>query len=103
MGLGLQEEDVLYEIEDLASLPNEVLRGEQLNRLDLFLTEYEEKSKLALLELALWKGKMKSESPLRLGGESWRNTCRVKSGAEIIIPHLLPYFDDGEHSSCNSC
>ena len=59
LGLGLLEDDVLYEIQDLASLPNEVLRGEQLNRLDLFLTEYEEKSKLALLELALWKGKMK--------------------------------------------
>ena len=97
------QQDVLNETEKLSTLPNDIQRTEHLRRLDFIVTEYERKENLSLLELALWKGRLKSASPLRLHNPSWRKTCQIKCGADIVLPLVLPYLNDAEHSTCKRC
>lgn len=95
LGLDLWRQDVAIEIETLASLPHAILREEQLERVNLSLCRYERKETFSLLELALWKARIKSEYQSRIPGPSWRQTCQIQCGAEIVIPLIKSYSKDG--------
>ena len=98
LGLDLWQEDVLSEIEKLSYLPNDILRAEQLTSLDFVVAGYERRENISVLDLALWKGRMNSESsPVRWQRSSWRKTCQIKCGADVVIPLLLPYLEGGEN------
>lgn len=61
------------------------------------------KETTTLLELALWKTKMNDDEhtgdassrcskKMKVDESGVREQCRVQSGADIIIPHVLPYM-----------
>ena len=69
------------------------------------LVSYEQlKEATSLLELALWKTKIdeapnylrrgegSSQKRARIDIFSQRNQCRINSGAEIVVPNVLPYL-----------
>lgn len=95
--LGMEEwqQDVVNEIEVMQTLPHARLREQHLElRIADCLRQYERKEALSLLELALWEARMHSEMGMRLPGPSWRLTCQIQCGAEIVIPLVLPYLGD---------
>ncbi|KAL3940240.1 MAG: hypothetical protein SGBAC_005175, partial [Bacillariaceae sp.] len=65
LGLKQWKQDVVHEIEILATLPHAMLREEQLEQTNGCLCQYEQKETLSLLELALWKARMRSEPSSR--------------------------------------
>ncbi|CAJ1962392.1 unnamed protein product [Cylindrotheca closterium] len=99
LGLDQWKQHVVNEIEIIATLPHATLREGHLERIDDCLRQFEQKEALSLLELALWKARMQSEYRRRLPGPSWRRTCQIQSGAEIVIPLILSYLVvvDEEH------
>ena len=66
------------------------------------LVSYEQlKEATSLLELVLWKVKIdesilnnreSSQKLARIDSSSHRYQCRINSGAEIVVPGVLPYF-----------
>eukprot|EP00980_Cylindrotheca_fusiformis_P011424 scaffold2647_cov75-Cylindrotheca_fusiformis.AAC.3 len=61
----------------------------------LKLATYERKEVLSLLELRLWKIKVDeivSKEEQEIASSSSRESCRVNSGATIVIPHVLPFL-----------
>jgi len=100
LGLDEWKQDVVNQIEIIATLPHAMLREDQLELINNCLRQYEQKETWSLVELALWKARMQSEHPRKLSpAPSWRRTCQIQCGAEIVIPLLLPYLNDGERNS----
>eukprot|EP00980_Cylindrotheca_fusiformis_P011490 scaffold2672_cov95-Cylindrotheca_fusiformis.AAC.1 len=56
------------------------------------IRQFERKDILSLLELCLWKVKIDEVSSKEQTVD--REFCRVHSGASIVIPHVLSFFDD---------
>jgi ankyrin repeat protein len=52
------------------------------------------KEATSLLELSLWKAKIDQSMPndRREGRITYRNQCHINSGAEIVVPNVLPYL-----------
>eukprot|EP00980_Cylindrotheca_fusiformis_P013839 scaffold3594_cov138-Cylindrotheca_fusiformis.AAC.4 len=49
-----------------------------------------QKEVISLLELCLWKMKI-----IDVGGDEQitkRESCRINSGASVVIPHVLPFL-----------
>eukprot|EP00980_Cylindrotheca_fusiformis_P005838 scaffold1228_cov119-Cylindrotheca_fusiformis.AAC.5 len=57
----------------------------------LKLAKYERQEVLAFVELYLWK--MKIEEVITNEQTADRQTCRITSGASIVIPYVLPFLD----------
>mmetsp|Transcript_33341 Transcript_33341/g.80624 ORF Transcript_33341/g.80624 Transcript_33341/m.80624 type:complete len:511 (+) Transcript_33341:488-2020(+) len=102
LGLDEWKQDVVNQIEIIKTLPHAMLREEQLERISICLCQYEQKETWSLVELALWKARMQSEQTDRLfPGPSWRRTCQIRCGAEIVIPLLMSNLNDGERNHCH--
>ena len=60
------------------------------------LATYESiKEGTSVLELALWKAKIDEGRNKRArveGDDSYKDRCRVNSGADIVIRNVLPYL-----------
>jgi hypothetical protein len=78
---------------DILTAMNEALAVEGSSRrravglLSFKLATYERLESMALLELALWKVKL-------IDGDD-RESCRINSGAEVVISNVLPFLDKG--------
>jgi hypothetical protein len=110
---------VRWQSEDILTLMNEALAVEGSSRrravgvLSFKLATYERLESMALLELALWKSKVdgykaailtdrgrdeeRSSKRPRLDKSHVahvdRQSCRINSGAEVVISNVLPFLD----------
>lgn len=68
-------------------------RSSWVNRVYSKLVQYEElKQAAVMIELALWKAKIEQSST----SSASREDCRMMCGASLIIPLILPYFEETE-------
>jgi hypothetical protein len=83
---------------DMADAMDEALavewasRRRQIRMLYFKLATYERLECMSLLELALWKVKLALWKVKLIDGDD-RQSCRIKSGAEVVIPNVLPFLD----------
>lgn len=64
------------------------------------LTMYETVAQLWVIELALWKAKIKElQNPEDRRCKSYRSRCKYTSGADVIIPNVMEYLLPGSASS----
>eukprot|EP00980_Cylindrotheca_fusiformis_P009016 scaffold1934_cov79-Cylindrotheca_fusiformis.AAC.5 len=71
-------------------------RSREIGRFYYQLAKHERKEILSLLELYLWKVKINdlvdgSKKELKIAN---RQSCRIYSGASVVIPHVLPFLDN---------
>eukprot|EP00980_Cylindrotheca_fusiformis_P004779 scaffold1025_cov102-Cylindrotheca_fusiformis.AAC.6 len=66
-------------------------RRREIVSICLKLGKYERKEILSLVELCLWKMKI-DEVGSRKDQRASRESCRINSGASIVIPHVLPFL-----------
>ena len=96
--LGLRHRtDVLTDLEVLLQAwQNISRRNDQVSSIHAKLARYERIEILSSLELFLWKLKIhqyqKKEISFGLLDEDERRSCRVYSGAEIVIVNILPFL-----------
>jgi hypothetical protein len=117
---------VRWQSEDILTAMNEALAVEGSSRrravglLSLKLATYERLESMSLLELALWKGKIdgckaaivtdrgrnEERSPKRPRLDKShlphvdRQSCRINSGAQVIISNVLPFLDQVCRHNC---
>lgn len=109
---------------DILDAMNEVLSVEWTSRRKVYgklcftLATYERLESISLLELALWKVKLgdcsgvEESTPKRPRLESpsfdygsVRQSCRISSGADVVISHVLPFLGKilaQEHCGCTT-
>ena len=64
------------------------------------LVMYETVAQLWVIELALWKAKIKElQNPEDRRCKSYRSRCKYTSGADVIIPNVMEYLLPGSASS----
>eukprot|EP00980_Cylindrotheca_fusiformis_P018131 scaffold5841_cov81-Cylindrotheca_fusiformis.AAC.3 len=86
--------DQFWESDMLLAI-DETLAGDWSSRrrqIGVVIQKFERKDILSLLELFLWKVKIDEVSSEELIVD--REFCRVHSGASIVIPHVLSFFDN---------
>eukprot|EP00980_Cylindrotheca_fusiformis_P015900 scaffold4658_cov118-Cylindrotheca_fusiformis.AAC.6 len=66
------------------------LRMREIGRVYFKLAKYERKEVLSLMELYLWK--MKNGEFITAQQNTDRESCRINSGASIVIPQVLPFL-----------
>ena len=68
--------------------------GDHFTAVDALLTVYEITDAMSLLELALWKSKIRAQHGPNMGNLSGteRSQCRDNCGACVIIPRVLPFL-----------
>eukprot|EP00980_Cylindrotheca_fusiformis_P010733 scaffold2417_cov101-Cylindrotheca_fusiformis.AAC.1 len=84
----------------------DALTGDWLSRkskIGRIVRKYERKEILSLVELYLWKVKIDESTSKKAKIEKViskkeqiranRQRCRFLSGAEVVIPHVLPFLD----------
>jgi len=72
-------------------------RVDLMNRILTRLAEYETIQRLWVVELALWKQRIRNESSeekgrLGVGESDFREWCRVTSGSDIVLPCVMSYL-----------
>jgi hypothetical protein len=98
LGLARWKSDMLVAMDEALATEWESRRRE-IRLLYFKLATYERLESVSLLELALWKVKIeecRSKRPRldrsHLDGVD-RQSCRIKSGADVVISNVLPFLD----------
>lgn len=63
------------------------LRRQEIEFLIVKVAELERMEAISLLELAIWSMKMAEQD------SDDRQSCRIRSGADVIISNTLPFLD----------
>eukprot|EP00980_Cylindrotheca_fusiformis_P018753 scaffold6247_cov104-Cylindrotheca_fusiformis.AAC.3 len=83
--------DMLQAVDDALAVEWS-FRGREIIAIYLKLAKYERKEICSILELYLWKVKI-DEISLKNEEVADRQSCRINSGASIVIPCVLPFLD----------
>ena len=67
-----------------------------IDELNSLITQYELKEAKVLLELALWKHKMRLLEEERAGELDAREHCRISCRSDVVIKHVMPYLLPGD-------
>eukprot|EP00980_Cylindrotheca_fusiformis_P023672 scaffold10740_cov96-Cylindrotheca_fusiformis.AAC.1 len=63
------------------------------SKIDGAVRKYERKEILSLVELYLWKVKIDEAASKKEQMLADRQERRIMSGADVVIPHVLPFLD----------
>eukprot|EP00980_Cylindrotheca_fusiformis_P026671 scaffold16870_cov64-Cylindrotheca_fusiformis.AAC.2 len=67
-------------------------RRREIGKVFFTLANYERMKNLSLMELCLWKMKIVEAGSLEQMAD--RESCRINSGASVVIPHVLTFLDE---------
>eukprot|EP00980_Cylindrotheca_fusiformis_P011612 scaffold2747_cov104-Cylindrotheca_fusiformis.AAC.2 len=84
--------DVLLEVEKVLAVEWSTTRRSEMIDIYLKLARYERKEIFSILELCLWKTRI-DEFSSKKEQIGCRESCRINSGASVVIPHVLPFLD----------
>eukprot|EP00980_Cylindrotheca_fusiformis_P019613 scaffold6808_cov71-Cylindrotheca_fusiformis.AAC.1 len=92
LGLNLSWKSDMFQAVDEALVVDRSSRSREIGMVYFKLANYERKEILSLLELYLWNVKIDEVSSEKDGAD--RESCRINSGASIVIPPVLLFLDN---------
>eukprot|EP00980_Cylindrotheca_fusiformis_P029215 scaffold22755_cov159-Cylindrotheca_fusiformis.AAC.1 len=91
--LGLERwKTAVLQAVDKALTMDRSLRSRKIGVAYFQLANYERKEVLSLVELCLWNIKI-DEAISSMDHPADRESCRINSGASIVIPHVLQFLE----------